>query len=163
MQIKSIYYRKYEEDMSEIEQSSIDIFVKVDTGYTYSVTLAIPQYIDSYMEQQNINYFEPGKPFIMVKKLTQEIIAETIKAYAQEEEYVSFKEDGYFLKFYHFGQRIPETVFNQLQAEDKAQKESYKALEELYGSNDYDYPLYGGYESYQLDAKDEELYTYIEF
>jgi len=158
MLIKSIYYRNYDVDMTEIEKSRIDIFVTVDTGYTYIVTLATPNFINYIMDQQNINYFEPREPFIMVKKLTHEIIAETIKAYAE-------KENGYFLKLYDFGHRIPGTVFNQLQAEDEAQDESDKAFKELYGNNDY--PLYGGYESYQLDGyesdKNEELFTYIKF
>jgi hypothetical protein len=110
--------------MSEIEQSLIDIFVEVETGDRYIVTLVTPKFINYTMEQQNINFFKTGDPFIMVKKLTQEIIAETIKAYVEESE-------GYYLKLHHFGQRIPETVFNQLQAEDEAQDESDKG-EELF-------------------------------
>jgi hypothetical protein len=86
--------------------------------------------------------------------LTNEVIVETIKAYVKES-------DEYWLKLHHFANRIPETVFKKLQAED----ESDKAFELLYGDNDY--PLFGGYESYQSDGyesdKNEELFTYIKF
>jgi hypothetical protein len=40
MAIKSIYYINYFEDMTQIEYSNIDVFVKFDDGYTYVVTLA---------------------------------------------------------------------------------------------------------------------------
>jgi hypothetical protein len=154
MVIKSIYYINYEEDMTQIEHSIIDIFVELDTGSRYIVTLVTPKFIDFYMDQENKNYFGPGEPYIIVRKLTHEIIAETIKAYWEEEQ-------GYYLKLHHFAQRIPETVFKKLQAEDEATKESDKAFEELYGDNDY--PLYGGYESYGYESdKDEELFTYID-
>jgi nucleoside-specific outer membrane channel protein Tsx len=46
-----------------------------------------------------------------------------------------------------------------LQAEDEAKNQSDKAFKQLYGYGDY--PLYGGYESYESD-EDNELFTYID-
>jgi hypothetical protein len=165
MLIKSIYYINYDyddSDMTAIENSNIDIFVKLKNGSKYVVTLATPEYMAYYMDNQNINYFPTMDPYIIVKKLTHEIIVETIKAYAEEEHGYSLQE-GYNLKLYHFAQRIPETVFKKLQAEDEAQKESDKAFKELYGDKYTDYsPLYGGYESYESD-ENEEVFTSIKF
>jgi hypothetical protein len=63
------------------------------------------------MDKEKINYFEPGYPFIIVKKLTKEIITEAIEAYASD--------DAYWLKLYHFAGKINKTItiFNTLQAE----------------------------------------------
>ena len=60
-------------------------------------------------------------PFIIVKQLTEEIIVETITAYAE-------KDDAYWLKLYHFANDIDTFVFNQLQAKHI---EYLKELDEL--------------------------------
>jgi hypothetical protein len=57
------------------------------------------------MDKEKMNYFEPGHPFIIVKKLTKEIITEAIEAYVSD--------DAYWLKLYR-----RKVVFNQLQAEN---------------------------------------------
>jgi hypothetical protein len=62
------------------------------------------------MDKEKKNYLRAGHPFILVKKLTQDIIEETIKAYAEES-------DGYWLKSYHFAGEIDKTVFDKLQVE----------------------------------------------
>ena len=73
------------------------------------------------MDKEKVNYFEPGHLFIIVKKLTKEIIEETLKAYAEED-------DAYWLKFYHFAGDVDTTVFDKLQAEHI---EYLKELDEL--------------------------------
>jgi hypothetical protein len=164
MKIKSISFINYGFDISEIQNRNIDVFVELTNGYRYVVTLATLESIQSLMQEEKKNYFGPCDLVIIVKTLTHEVIAETIMAFAYEK-HGYILEEGYYLKLYHFANRIPETVFNQLQAEDEAQKEAAKAVEKLYGDNDY--PLYGGYESYQSDEdgldKNEELFTYIKF
>lgn len=72
------------------------------------------------MDKEKINFAEPGDPFLIVRKLTKEIIDETIKAYA--------KKDGYWLKFYHFAGEMDIAIVNRLQAE---YKEYLKELDEL--------------------------------
>lgn len=42
------------------------------------------------MEQEKTNFITPEAPKIIVKKLTKEVVAEAIQAYA--------KNDGYYLK-----------------------------------------------------------------
>ena len=72
------------------------------------------------MDKEKMNYFEPGSPFVIVKKLTKEIITETIQAYASD--------DAYWLKLYHFAGKVDPSVFNHLQTE---QTEYLKELDEL--------------------------------
>jgi len=121
MLVKSISFPTYLEDIMDIENSNIDVFVELEDGYTYTVVVATAKNIESLMDKEKMNYFEPGYPFIIVKKLTKDIIEETLKAYAENN-------DGYWLKLYHFAGKINKTVFNKLQAEHT---EYLKELDEL--------------------------------
>ena len=120
MLIKSISFPTYLEDITNIENSNIDVFVELEDAYTYTVVVATAKNIESLMDKEKINYFEPGYPFIIVKKLTKEIITEAIEAYASD--------DAYWLKLYHFAGKINKTIFNTLQAEHT---EYLKELDEL--------------------------------
>ena len=120
MLIKSISFPTYLEDITDIENSNIDVFVELEDSYTYTVVVATAKNIESLMDNEKINYFEPGYPFIIVKKLTKDIITEAIEAYASD--------DAYWLKLYHFAGKINKTIFNTLQAEHT---EYLKELDEL--------------------------------
>jgi hypothetical protein len=109
MLIKSISFSTYLEDITDIESRNIDVFVELEDDYTYTVVVATAKNIESLMDKDKINYFEPGYSFIIVKKLTKEIITEAIEAYASD--------DAYWLKLYHFAGKVDTAVFNQLQAE----------------------------------------------
>lgn len=120
MLIKNISFPTYLEDITDIENSNIDVFVELEDNYTYTVVVATSKNIESLMDKDKMNYFEPGSPFIIVKKLTKEIITEAIEAYASD--------DAYWLRFYHFAGKIDTAVFNKLQAEHT---EYLKELDEL--------------------------------
>ena len=120
MLIKSINFPTYLEDITDIENSNIDVFVELENAYTYTVVVATAKNIESLMDKDKMNYFEPGYPFIIVKKLTKDIITEAIEAYASD--------DAYWLKLYHFAGKVDTSVFNQLQAEHT---EYLKELDEL--------------------------------
>jgi hypothetical protein len=122
--VVNIRFPTYLEDITDIENDNIDVFVELGDGYTYIVTVGTAKNIESMMDQEKINYFEPGYPFIIVKKLTKDIIEETLKAYAEEY-------DGYWLKFYHFAGQINKTVFDQLQAEDIKESQESDELNRL--------------------------------
>jgi len=120
MLIKSISFPTYLEDITDIENNNIDVFVELEDAYTYTVVVATAKNIESLMDKEKMNYFEPGYPFIIVKKLTKEIITEAIEAYASD--------DAYWLKLYHFAGKINKTIFNTLQTEHR---EYLKELDEL--------------------------------
>lgn len=120
MLIKSISFPNYLEDITDIENSNIDVLVESEDAYTYTVVVATAKNIESLMDKERMNYFEPGPPFIIVKKLTKEIISEAIQAYASDE--------AYWLKLYHFAGEVDTAVFNQLQAEHM---DYLKELDEL--------------------------------
>ena len=106
MLIKSISFPTYLKDITNIENSNIDVFVELEDNYTYTVVVATAKNIESLMNKERMNYFEPGYPFIIVKKLTKEIISKAIQAYASDE--------AYWLKLYYFAGKVDTAVFNQL-------------------------------------------------
>jgi hypothetical protein len=64
------------------------------------------------MKKNKVNFYGPGLPWVIVQKLTKEIIQEAIKAY------IDNMPNGYWLKLYHFATDIDIAVFNQLQARE---------------------------------------------
>jgi hypothetical protein len=108
------------EEIPDIEDYNLDVFVELEDGYTYTVVIATAKNILSLMDNEKTNFSEPGDPFIIVRKLTKEIIEETVKAYAEN--------DAYWLKFYCFAGEVDTAVFNRLQAEHT---EYLKELDEL--------------------------------
>ena len=121
MLVKRIEFPTYLEDITDIENGNIDVFVELEgDAYTYTLVVATAKNVEFLMDKEKMNYSEPGHPFIIVKKLTKEIISEAIEAYASDE--------AYWLKLYHFAGKIDTAVFNQLQAEHM---EYLKELDEL--------------------------------
>src|SRR5687767_14654961 len=103
MVVKRIRFPTYLEDIKDIENDNIDVFVELEDGYVHTLVVATAKNIEYFMDQEKMNYFEPGIPFIIVKELTEKIIEETVKAYAEENH-------GYWLKWYHFVGEIDKTV-----------------------------------------------------
>jgi hypothetical protein len=64
----------------------------------------------------------PGIPWIIVQKLTKEIIYEAIKAYIDD------KPEGYWLKLYHFARDMNRAVFNKIQAQEIQESARFKLL-----------------------------------
>ena len=108
------------EEIQDIEDYNVDVFVELEDGSNYTVVVATAKNIVSLMDKEKTNFSEPGEPFIIVRKLTKEIITEAIEAYAEN--------DAYWLKSYHFAGEIDTGVFNKLQDE---QTEYLKELDEL--------------------------------
>lgn len=111
MEIKNIDI-PYDLEAIDIENDNVDVFVETDDGYTYIRSFATPKHLQFLMDKEKMDYEEPGYPFIIVNKLTKEIIEQAIKAFAQEA-------DRYWLKIYHFaGQAgaIDESIFDQIKA-----------------------------------------------
>lgn len=97
------------EEVPDIEDYNLDVFVELEDGYTYTVVIATAKNIVSLMDKEKEDFSEPGDPFIIVRKLTKEIIEKAVKAHAED--------DAYWLKFYHFAGEVDIAVFNKLQAE----------------------------------------------
>lgn len=111
MLLKRMRFPTVWENNPSVENQNIDVWVEAENGYVYILVVATAKNLEYLMNQENLSYFSPGHPFLIVQNLTLEIIKEAIKAYAEEN-------DGYWLKFYHFAGSIGTIVFDELQAKD---------------------------------------------
>ena len=91
------------EEIPDIEDYNLDVFVDLEDGYIIGIATA--KNIVSLVNKEKTNFSEPGDPFIIVRKLTKEIIEEAVKAYVEN--------DAYWLKFYHFAGEVDMAIFKK--------------------------------------------------
>jgi hypothetical protein len=108
-------------DIENIYDDGVDVIVTLDDDFSYVIEVVTPQHFLSLMKERNQPFIEPGENYIIVEKLTPEIIEKAIKAFVEENR-------AYWLKLYHFAGKIDTAVFNKLQDE---QTEYLKELDEL--------------------------------
>jgi len=77
MKIKRI---EFAEEIRDVNNDNIDVFVENEDGYTYTVSVGTPQDLLEEMKQEKTNFVQPGTIMIIVKKLTEEIVREAIHA-----------------------------------------------------------------------------------
>jgi len=97
MKVKEI---KYLTPPTDIMNDCLDVFVVLKDNYctnefSYVVEVTTPQFISAFMKKSKSDFLEPGYPYIIVSKLTDEIIQAAIQAYIDTED------DSYWLKLYH--------------------------------------------------------------
>ncbi|WPC43905.1 hypothetical protein [Clostridium sp. JS66] len=93
MKIKKISYPTSLEKIPDIENDNIDIFVELDDGMVYTMTVTTPKNYYKYMDKEKIDYVPSMPPDIVVRKLTEENIRNALETYV--------KDDGYWLKLYY--------------------------------------------------------------
>lgn len=96
------------DEITDIENDSVDVCVDSENGYTFTVSIATPKYLLQRMDGEKSNFSKPNDLFIVVRKLTQEIISETLEAYAEN--------DAFWLKLQAFASEIDISVLDALQA-----------------------------------------------
>jgi len=100
---------KYIED---IYDDNLDVLVKLEDGSEYTVIVGTPKIFD-IKNRHGMDFLEPGCPFIIVRKLTMEVIEKAIDPYTQD--------NAYWLKLHHFSGSIKSDMFKKLQEDqDKA-------------------------------------------
>jgi hypothetical protein len=102
MKIKKIEYLI---PPSDLVNDCLDVFVTLEDdyctdGFAYFVEVTTPQFLSTMMERSESEFVKPGYPYIIVSKLTDEIIRDAIQAFIDEED------DLYWLKLYH----VPATL-----------------------------------------------------
>jgi hypothetical protein len=105
---------EFAEDIRDVDNDNIDVFVENEDGYTYTVTVGTPQDLLEEMNQRKRNFVQPGTLMIIVKKLTKEIVTEAIQAYA--------KNDAYWLKLHQFAISIGISTLNKLEADHRKEQ-----------------------------------------
>jgi len=92
----------------DLEDGFVDVLVTLTDDNEYLVEIATPKALSTYMDEKKKNFYEPGFPLLFVRKLTPEIIRETL------EEFASKQEDTFWLKLYHLTVELTIDDLNEL-------------------------------------------------
>ena len=111
------------DEITDIENDSIDVCVDFENGYTFTVSIATTKHLLQRMDQEKSNFSNPKELIIVVRKLTQEIITEALEAYAED--------NAFWLKLHEFASEIDISVFDELQAKHVKESIEFNLLSGL--------------------------------
>ena len=111
------------DEITDIENDSIDVCVDSEDGYTFIVSIATTKHLLQRMDEEKSNFYNPTELIIIVRKLTQEIITEALEAYAED--------NGFWLKLHAFASEIDISVFDELQAKHVKESIEFNLLSGL--------------------------------
>jgi hypothetical protein len=120
MRIKEI---KYLVPPTDLVNDCLDVFVTLENNTFYLVEVATPQFLSALMEKVVSDFLPVGYPYIIVSKLTDEIIRAAIQ------EFIDAKEDSYWLKLYHITATLKIEDINEIL--DRKEKEDIKLEAEI--------------------------------
>jgi len=76
--------------------------------FSYILEVTTPKFISTFIKKSKSDFLEPGYPYIIVSKLTDEIIQAAIQAYIDTEN------DSYWLKLYHIVSTLDIEDINEI-------------------------------------------------
>ena len=92
MKIKEISYL---DPRVDLENDCLDVFITLENDDCYMIEVTTPKFFYTLMEKFKSDFVPPSYPYIIVSKLTDDIIRAAIQ------EFIDPKEDFYWLKLYH--------------------------------------------------------------
>lgn len=105
MKIKEISYLDPQVDL---ENDCLDVFVTLENDAYYLIEVTTPKFFYTLMEKFKSNFVPPSYPYIIVSKLTDDIIRAAIQ------EFIDTKEDSYWLKLYHMTATLKIEDINEI-------------------------------------------------
>ena len=105
MKIKEISYLDPQVDL---ENDCLDVFVTLENDDYYLIEVTTPKFFYTLMEKFKSNFVPPSYPYIIVSKLTDDIIRAAIQ------EFIDTKEDSYWLKLYHMTATLKIEDINEI-------------------------------------------------
>ena len=112
MKIKEISYL---DPRVDLENDCLDVFVTLENDACYLIEVTTPKFFYTLMEKFKSDFVPAGYPYIIVSKLTDEIIRAAIQ------EFIDAKEDSYWLKLYHMTATLKIEDINEIL--DRKEKE----------------------------------------
>jgi len=88
--------------------SNVEVFVTFEDGLMVTIIVGTPKNLEYLMTKDQVNFYGPGLPWIIVKELTVETIHEAIQGYIDD------CPNGYWLKLYYFWNEINTNIFDSL-------------------------------------------------
>ena len=124
MKIKEISYLDPKVDL---ENNCLDVLVTLENDELYVLEVTTPKFFYTLMEKCRSNFVPPSYPYIIVSKLTDDIIRAAIQ------EFIDTKEDSYWLKLYHMTATLKIEDINEIL--DRKEKENTELEAEIVSSN----------------------------
>lgn len=87
---------------------SLDVFINLENDASYLVEVATPQFLSALMKKVESDFVPARYPYIIVSKLTDEIIRAAIQ------EFIDTKEYSYWLKLYHITATLKIEDINEI-------------------------------------------------
>ena len=87
MLIKEISFPSDLKYVEDIYDANWDVFVELEDGSEYTVVVGTPKNFLTLMDRDGVDFLEPGCPFVIVRKLTIEVIEKAIHAHAEDNAY----------------------------------------------------------------------------
>ena len=112
MKIKEISYL---DPRVDLENDCLDVFVTLENDACYLIEVTTPKFFYTLMEKFKSDFVPAGYPYIIVSKLTDEVIRAAIQ------EFIDAKEDSYWLKLYHMTATLKIEDINEIL--DRKEKE----------------------------------------
>lgn len=120
MKIKEISYL---DTLVDLEDDCLDVFVTLENDACYLVEVTTPKFFDTLMKKFKSDFVPPTYPFIIVSKLTDDIIRTAIQ------EFIGTKDDSYWLKLYHVTATLNIEDINEIL--DRKEKEETELEAEI--------------------------------
>ena len=141
MKVKEI---KYLIPPRDIMNDCLDVFVTLENDDSYLIEVTTPKFFYTLMEKSKSDFLEPQYPYIIVSKLTDEIIKAAIQAYIDTED------DSFWLKFYHITATLNIEDINEiLYRKEKENTELDAKIDAEIEAEDY--PFLGKRKKFDLD------------
>ena len=123
MKIKELYSLGHPADLLD---DSLDVFVVLEDEFSseqfpYLVEVTTPEFICASMKRSGSDFLEPSFPYILVSKLTKEIIRAAIQAYVDD------KDDSFWLKLYHIAPTLNIDEMNKILQQKKEENAKFDA------------------------------------
>jgi hypothetical protein len=96
---------KYLIPPKDLFNDALDVFVTLEDdycsdGFCYFVEITTPQFLSTIMEKGKSTFLEPGYPYIIVSKLTDDIIRAAIESFINPKDYPD-EDELRWLRLYH--------------------------------------------------------------
>ena len=114
VKIKEITYLVPPKDLLN---DALDIIVTLENdsdGFGYVVEVTTTQFLSTLMEKKKIEFLPPDYPFIIVSKLTDDIIRAAIESFINPQDPMNIQDELYWLKLYHIIPNLEMEDVNEL-------------------------------------------------
>lgn len=117
---------KYLVPPKDLFNDVLDVFVTLEDdycsdGFCYFLEITTPKFLSTMMEKGKSTFLEPGYPYIIVSKLTDDIIRATIESLINPKDFPD-DDELRWLKFYHVIPKLTTEEIDEILTQKKEEE-----------------------------------------